>query len=166
MPVSSSISLHGHARARRPRGSRRAGPQLGPRVLAPGSLLLGVERSPVVACRRRLEAAARRSPGSACAFCSASLKVRPMAMASPTDFICVPRVASAPGNFSKAKRGILVDHVVDGRLEAGRRLAGDVVGDLVERVADGQLGGDLGDGEAGGLGGQRRASARRAGSSR
>jgi hypothetical protein len=46
--------------------------------------------------------------------------------------------------------------VVDGRLEAGRRLAGDVVADLVERVADGQLGGDLGDREAGRLGGQRR----------
>ena len=38
-------------------------------------------------------------------FCSASPKLRPMAMASPTDFIWVPRVGSAPGNFSKAKRG-------------------------------------------------------------
>ncbi len=28
-----------------------------------------------------------------------------MAMASPTDFICVVRVSSAPGNFSKAQRG-------------------------------------------------------------
>jgi hypothetical protein len=42
------------------------------------------------------------------AFCSASLKVRPIAIASPTDFICVVSVRSAPGNFSKAKRGILV----------------------------------------------------------
>ena len=41
------------------------------------------------------------------AFCSDSLKVRPMAMASPTDFICVVSVASVPGNFSKAKRGTL-----------------------------------------------------------
>ena len=32
----------------------------------------------------------------------------------------------------------------------------DVVADLVQPVADGELGGDLGDGEAGGLGGQRR----------
>ena len=31
-----------------------------------------------------------------------------MAMTSPTDFIEVDRVASAPGYFSKAKRGILV----------------------------------------------------------
>ena len=42
------------------------------------------------------------------AFCTLSWKVRPMAMASPTDFIAVVRSGSAPGNFSKAKRGILV----------------------------------------------------------
>ena len=40
-------------------------------------------------------------------FCSASLNVRPMDIASPTDFIAVVRVGSAPANFSKAKRGIL-----------------------------------------------------------
>ena len=40
-------------------------------------------------------------------FCSASVKVRPMAITSPTDFICVVSVGSASGNFSKAKRGIL-----------------------------------------------------------
>jgi hypothetical protein len=37
-----------------------------------------------------------------------SWKVRPMAMTSPTDFIAVVSVGSEPGNFSKAKRGILV----------------------------------------------------------
>ena len=42
------------------------------------------------------------------AFCSDSAKVRPIAMASPTDFIEVVSSGSAPGNFSKAKRGILV----------------------------------------------------------
>ena len=42
------------------------------------------------------------------AFCRLSSKVRPMAMTSPTDFIEVVSVGSAPGNFSKAKRGILV----------------------------------------------------------
>ena len=31
-----------------------------------------------------------------------------MAMASPTDFIEVVSVFEAPGNFSKAKRGIFV----------------------------------------------------------
>ncbi len=41
------------------------------------------------------------------AFCSASVKLRPMAMASPTDFMVVVRVASAAGNFSNAKRGAL-----------------------------------------------------------
>ena len=48
----------------------------------------------------------------------------------------------------------LGDDVVDRRLEAGRRGLGDVVLELVERVADGELGGDLGDREAGGLGGE------------
>ena len=42
------------------------------------------------------------------AFCKLSLKVRPIAMASPTDFIEVVRTGVAPGNFSKANRGILV----------------------------------------------------------
>ena len=42
------------------------------------------------------------------AFCRDSWKVRPIAITSPTDFICVVRRESACGNFSKAKRGILV----------------------------------------------------------
>ena len=46
------------------------------------------------------------SPRSA--FCRLSWKVRPIAMTSPTDFIDVVSVVEAPGNFSKAKRGILV----------------------------------------------------------
>ncbi len=41
------------------------------------------------------------------AFWKASVKLRPMAMASPTDFMVVVRVESADGNFSKAKRGAL-----------------------------------------------------------
>ena len=39
------------------------------------------------------------------AFCSASAKERPIAIASPTDFIVVVRRGSASANFSKAKRG-------------------------------------------------------------
>ena len=35
------------------------------------------------------------------------MKLRPIAMASPTDFMVVVRVESADGNFSKAKRGAL-----------------------------------------------------------
>jgi len=42
------------------------------------------------------------------AFCSDSWKVRPIAITSPTDFICVVRRSFADGNFSKAKRGIFV----------------------------------------------------------
>ena len=42
------------------------------------------------------------------AFCSDSWKVRPIAMTSPTDFMAVVSTGSAPGNFSKAKRGIFV----------------------------------------------------------
>ena len=41
------------------------------------------------------------------AFCRASVKLRPIAMASPTDFMVVVRVGSAAGNFSNAKRGTL-----------------------------------------------------------
>ena len=37
----------------------------------------------------------------------ASLKVRPIAITSPTDFICVVSVRSARGNFSNAQRGTL-----------------------------------------------------------
>ncbi len=40
------------------------------------------------------------------AFCSASTNERPIAIASPTLFIVVVSSRSAPGNFSKAKRGI------------------------------------------------------------
>ena len=37
----------------------------------------------------------------------ASMKFRPIDIASPTDFIVVVNVGSAPGNFSKANRGAL-----------------------------------------------------------
>ncbi len=53
-----------------------------------------------------------------------------------------------------------LDHaVVEAGLEGGGRHTGDVVGDLIERVAHGQQRRDLGDGEAGGLGSQRRRAA-------
>ena len=38
---------------------------------------------------------------------SASMKLRPNDIASPTDFIVVVSVGSAPGNFSNANRGAL-----------------------------------------------------------
>ncbi len=60
------------------------------------------------------------------------------------------------GKLFKLPLGNLDDNVIDSRLEAGRGLARDVVGNLVQRVAHGQLGGNLGDGKAGSLRGQRR----------
>ena len=50
----------------------------------------------------------------------------------------------------------LDDDVIDRRLEGRRRKPRDVVGDLVQRVAERQLGRDLGDRKARRLGGQRR----------
>ncbi len=66
-----------------------------------------------------------------------------------------PEGVVGPGEFLEREARDLRHDVVDGGLEARRGLAGDVVADLVERVADGELRGDLGDREAGGLGGQR-----------
>ena len=64
-------------------------------------------------------------------------------------FVCARKLFELPlRNFD--------DHVVERRLEARRRLARDVVGDLVERVADRKLGRDLRDGESGRLRRQRR----------
>ena len=48
----------------------------------------------------------------------------------------------------------LHDHIVHRRLHAGIRLPGHSVFDLVQRIANGDLGRHLGDGIAGGLGGQ------------
>ena len=53
----------------------------------------------------------------------------------------------------------LDDDVIDRRLEACRRGLGDVVHDLVERVADGELGRHLGNGKARRLGGECRRAA-------
>ena len=41
------------------------------------------------------------------AFANACLNVRPIAITSPTDFMCVESRSSTPGNFSNAKRGHL-----------------------------------------------------------
>ena len=47
------------------------------------------------------------------------------------------------------------DHVVQRRLEEGRSGFGDLVFQFVQRITDGQFGGDLGDRVAGGFAGQR-----------
>ncbi len=53
--------------------------------------------------------------------------------------------------FLESEAGELGDDVVDGGLEAGGGLAGDVVGKLVHGVTDRELGRDFGDGESGGF---------------
>ncbi len=61
------------------------------------------------------------------------------------------------GELLEVEARNLGDHVIDGRLEGGRGgTAGDLVLQLIKGVAHRQLGGHLGDREAGGLGGQRR----------
>ena len=83
------------------------------------------------------------------AFCRLSAKVRPIAMASPTDFIAVVSTGSAPGNFFEGKARDFGHDIIDRRLERGRRrAAGNVVGDFVERIANRKLGRDLGDRKA------------------
>ena len=59
--------------------------------------------------------------------------------------------------FLEGEARDLRHHIVDGGLEGGgRRALGDVVVEFVERVADGELGRDLGNREAGGLRGKGR----------
>ena len=60
------------------------------------------------------------------------------------------------GEFLEREPRHLDDDVVDSRLEAGRRLAGDVVANLLEQITDCELGRELGNREAGRLRGQRR----------
>ena len=82
-----------------------------------------------------------------------------MAMVSPTDFIWMPRRRVGVGKFFESKPRDLDHAIVDGRLERRRRFARDVVADFVERVAHGELRGELGNGKPGGLAGQGRAAA-------
>jgi hypothetical protein len=103
-------------RCRWPRGPRstspprsglldlRMRPSVGRLAMASSSRLLGRSRALAVASgspRLPLRSMERS------AFWSASVKLRPMAIASPTDFIVVVSVSSAAGNFSKANRGTL-----------------------------------------------------------
>ena len=60
--------------------------------------------------------------------------------------------------FFKGKTRDLDHHIVNGRLETGRGLPGDVIGDLIQGIADRQFGCDLGYRKPGGLTGQGRAS--------
>ena len=55
------------------------------------------------------------------AFWNASQNVRPMLIASPTLFICVPSVVVGAGELLEGEPRPLRDDVVDGRLERGAR---------------------------------------------
>ena len=66
------------------------------------------------------------------------------------------QLALGAGELLEGEPRHLGDDVVDRRLERGRGRLGDVVGDLLERVADREPGGDLRDREAGRLRGERR----------
>src|SRR5882724_1761782 len=81
-------------------------------------------------------------------FCRLSLNVRPMAIASPTLFICVVSVGSACGMVAvrkhlEGKARNLGEDVINARLEARGGFARDVVLEFVEQVADGEFGGNL-----------------------
>ena len=113
--------------ARRNHGSICAGAVRSPRRVMPSRIAWAQREQPV---RRRpaergadgvlvvalaeardldlVEAGRARSPARAAPSAATSAKVRPIAITSPTDFIEVVSSGSAPGNFSKAKRGILV----------------------------------------------------------
>ena len=69
------------------------------------------------------------------------------------------QVRDGAGELFKGKARDLGHDIVNRRLKAGGRHLGDVVVQLVQRVADRQFGGDLGDGEARGLGRQCRGAA-------
>ena len=152
--------------ARRVSPRRNASPTYHSRSRVRDAQLLLAARAVGRAPRARRRSRALPISSERIAFCSDSLKVRPIAIASPTDFICGPRTSLGLRELLEGEARDLGDDVVDGRLEAGRRLARDVVPDLVERVADGELGGDLGDREAGRLATPAPSCATRAGSSR
>ena len=62
------------------------------------------------------------------------------------------------GEFFKSPTRNLDNAVIDSRFKTSGRLASNVVGDFVKSVADGELGGNLGNWESGGLTGQGRTS--------
>ena len=64
-----------------------------------------------------------------------------------------------PGELAEVPAGDFDDHVVQRRLEEGRGGLGDLVLEFGQGIAQGQFGGDLGDGVAGGLTGQGRGAA-------
>ena len=77
-----------------------------------------VELDPLLA---PVEDARSGSSSERSAFCSASVKLRPIAIASPTDFMCVVSVGSARRELLEREPRHLHHDVVERRLEARRR---------------------------------------------
>ena len=78
----------------------------------------------------------------------------PERLADRAHLAAEPRLAAR--KLGEVEAGRLDGDVVERGLEGGGRLPGDVVRQLVERVADGEQGGELRDREAGRLRGERR----------
>ena len=157
----------GHRRPPRPPSSPGAGPRRprrgAPSWASPAAAAAAPDRtSPLLA---RPAAPSSSSDGEPLQQRLAG-RCAPIAITSPTDFIAVPSVRRRAGELLEGPARDLHHRVVERRLEGRVGLAGDVVGDLVEGVADGEQGGDLGDREAGRLARPAPSCARRAGSSR
>ena len=83
----------------------RSGVAIGRRAT---QLVVGRARRSCASAGIAVEPEPARARATAAPFCSDSGKVRPMAIASPTDCIGVPSTPVVPGNFSNAHRGTLV----------------------------------------------------------
>ena len=59
------------------------------------------------------------------------------------------------GEFFEGEARDFHHHIINGGLKAGRRDLGDVIGQFIKRIANGQLRRDLGDGKTSGLGSER-----------
>ena len=66
-------------------------------------------------------------------------------------FHCGGQMRLRPRKFFKREAGNFGDDIVDAGFKRGRRNAGDVIVQLVQRIANGKFCGDFGDGEAGGF---------------
>ena len=99
-------------RCRSPRAPARRSPRRGAPAAPPGAARRSAGQRPRSSSStspgspRPVERRARPARARS-AFCSASVKLRPIAIASPTLFIVVVSVGSAAGNFSNANRGTL-----------------------------------------------------------
>ena len=136
-----------------PAGRARAAP---PRAAGPSAPARGSRRA-----REQLAVVGRERDGAAAsrpsiAFTNASANVRPSPSASPTARISAPSRRSAQRELLEVEARRLDRDVVERRLERRGRLAGDVVRQLVERVADREQRRELRDREAGRLRRERR----------